>query len=79
MGLRPVFINDLITYLRAESDRGISITNNIEDVLAFMFADDVVCFSDTIVRLQRLINMTERFCKSVGDGIKFKQNKQYGF
>ena len=51
-----LFINDLIAYLRSESDRGIFISNEIEDVMAFMFADDI--------RLQRLINLVEKFCKS---------------
>ena len=70
-----LFINDLIAYLRAESDRGISITNNVEDVLAFMFADDVACFSDTIVRLQRLIDLIEKFCRSVGMELNLSKTK----
>ena len=61
-----LFINDLISYLRAETDQGIFISNDIEDALAFMFADDVSCFFDTIIRLQRLINLIEKFCNSVG-------------
>ena len=75
-----LFINDLIAYLRAESDRGIFISNDIEDLIALMFADDVACFSDTIVRLQRLINLIEKFCKSVGMklnlGLCYKRKKQ---
>ena len=50
-----LFINDLVEYLRAESDSGIFITNDIEDLFALMFADDVSCFSDTVIRLQRII------------------------
>ena len=61
-----LFINDLISYLRAESDQGIFISNDIEDAIALMFAADVSCFSDTIIRLQRLINLIGNFCKSVG-------------
>ena len=70
-----LFINDLISYLRAETDRGISITNDIEDALAFMFADDVSCFSYTVIRLQRLINLIEKFCNSVGMKLNLSKTK----
>ena len=51
-----LFINDLVAYLRSETDHGIFVSNDIEDLLALMFADDVSCFSDTVIRLQRLID-----------------------
>ena len=70
-----LFINDLILYLRAVSDRGIFISNDIKDVIALMFADDVACFSDTIIRLQRLINLIEQFCKSVGMKLNLNKTK----
>ena len=65
----------MISYLRAETDRGISITNDIEDALAFMFADDVSCFSYTVIRLQRLINLIEKFCNSVGMKLNLSKTK----
>ena len=65
----------MISYLRAESDRGILISNDIEDVVALMFADDVTCFSDTIIHLQRLINLIEQFCKSVGMKLNLNKTK----
>ena len=40
-----------------------------------MFADDVSCFSDTIIRLQRLINLIENFCKSVGMKLNLSKTK----
>ena len=70
-----LFINDLISYLRAESERGIFISNDIEDVIALMFADDVACFSYTIIRLQRFINLIEQFCKSVGMKLNLNKTK----
>ena len=57
-----LFINDLISYLRSESDSGVFISNEIEDVMALMFADDISCFADTVVRLKRLIDVIEIFC-----------------
>ena len=55
-----LFINDLVAYLKSETDHGIFVTNDIEDLLALMFADDVSCFSDTVIRLQRLIDLIEK-------------------
>ena len=48
-----LFINDLISYLRSESDSGVFISNEIEYIMALMFADDISCFADTVVRLKR--------------------------
>ena len=40
-----------------------------------MFADDVACFADTIVGLQRFLNELQRFCNSVGICINFDKTK----
>ena len=70
-----LFINDLVEYLRSETDSGIFISNDIEDLLALMFADDVSCFSDTVTRLQRLINLIEKFCNAVGMKLNLEKTK----
>ena len=59
-----LFINDLISYIKSECNRGIFVSQQIEDIFALMFADDVASFSDTIIRLQHQINCIERFCLS---------------
>ena len=61
-----LFINDLISYIRSECDRGVFVTDEIEDILALMFADDIVNVSNTIIRLQRQIYLLERLCEPVG-------------
>ena len=73
-----LFINDLVAYLRAEcnNNNGIFITNDIESLLALMFADDVSCFSDTLIRLPKMMDLIGQFCKSVGMEINLK--KKYG-
>ena len=58
------FIYDLLSYLRSECKNGLFISNEIEDVLALMFADDVSSFANSVVRLQKQINLIEKFCKS---------------
>ena len=70
-----LFINDLISYLRSESDSGVFISNEIEDVMALMFADDISCFADTVVRLKRLIDLIDFFCKSVGMTLNLTKTK----
>lgn len=70
-----LFINDLVSYLHSEFNQGIFVTNDIPDLLTLMFADDVSCFADNVVKLQRLINAIARFCKSVGMEINFDKTK----
>ena len=55
----------MTSYLRSECDRDVFVTDEIEDIFALMFADDIASVSDTIIRLQRQINLIERFCESV--------------
>ena len=70
-----LFVNDLVEYLRSETDSSIFISNDIEDLLALMFADDVSFFSDTVIRLQRLINLIEKFCNAVGMKLNLNKTK----
>ena len=51
------------------------ISNETEDVLALMFADDVSSFADSVVRLQRQIDLIEKFCKSVGMSLNLSKSK----
>ena len=60
-----LFINDLISYIKSECNRGTFVTQQIEDIFALMFADDVASFSDTNIRLQHQINYIQRFYLSV--------------
>ena len=69
-----LFINDLVSFLKAECDRGIFVTDQI-DMIALMFADDVACFSDTIIRLQHQINCIHSFCESVGMSLNLLKTK----
>ena len=70
-----LFINDLVSYLRSECENGVFISNENEDVLAYMFADDVSSFADSVVRLQKQINLIEKLCKSVGMSLNLSKTK----
>ena len=65
-----------MAYFRTEcnnNNNGIFVTNDIESLLTLMFADDVSCFSDTVIRLQKMIDLIGQFCKSVGMEINLKK------
>ena len=64
--LFTLFINDLIEYLRQECTNGVFVSNDIEDILALLFSDDVTCVSDTIFHLQKQLNVIHKYCLSVG-------------
>ena len=70
-----LFINDLVSCLKDECDRGVFVMDQIEDLLALMFADDVASFSETIIRLQHQINCIQRFCESVGMSLNLLKTK----
>ena len=41
---------------------GIFITENVLDVFCFMFADDVFCCYDTVMKLQQQLHIVDVFC-----------------
>ena len=70
-----LFINDLVLFLESKCNYGIFVINEIPDVLTLMFADDVASFSDTVVRLQKLIDLIAEFCKMVGMELNLDKTK----
>ena len=46
----------------SSENHGIQITQELYDLFALLYADDVTIFSDTPVGLQRLIGVLECFC-----------------
>ena len=49
--------------------------DEIDELLALLFADDVSSFNDTVIRLQRQINCIEEFCNIVGMQINLDKTK----
>ena len=64
-----IYINDLISYLKQKCQNGIFITNEIDELCALMFSDDVAIIADTVINLQRQLNHDE-FCDATGMKIK---------
>lgn len=61
-----MYINDLVTYLKLKCGSGVFITDQIDELYAFMFADDVAGVADTVVKLQHQINYVDEFCAATG-------------
>ena len=66
-------MNDLIELLYKDSNHGIFINENIDEILSLLFADDVANASDTVVNLQRQIHTAEKFCDSTGMKINMEK------
>ena len=71
-----LLINDLVSFLESRCNHGIFVTNEIPDVLTLMFADDVASFSDTVARVQKLIDLIAQFCKIVGMDLNLEKKLQ---
>ena len=54
-----LFINDMLAYLKDKCGPGISVTNGIDEVFEFMFADDVASVAETVNDLQQHIRHIE--------------------
>ena len=70
-----LFINDLIIYLKNAFPTGIFITEDICDLFALMYADDVSSMSETAIQLQRQINKISDFCDAVKMEINLDKTK----
>ena len=70
-----LFINDLISHMRATCRNGIFITEQVDDVHAFMFADDVASMADTVANLQDHIDRISEFCDSTGMKLNLSKSK----
>ena len=60
-----IFINELEKMLKKSKFRGISMENVI-DVFLPTYADDIVLLGDTVLELQKKINILEKFSEKWG-------------
>ena len=70
-----LFINDLIEELKLSCNNGIHITQEIDDIFAILYADDMANCSDTVRLLQAQINVISNFCDRTGMKINLKKTK----
>lgn len=70
-----LFINDLVAYLKQKCRSGIFISNDIEDLYALMFADDISSVAETVVKLQKQIDYIDEFCQETGMKLNLDKSK----
>ena len=70
-----LFINDLVDYLRVHCGNGIYVSQEADSLISLLFADDVAGFSDTVRRLQRIIDTIANFCDLIGMKIDLGKTK----
>ena len=69
-----IFINELERMLKLSEFKGIHVCEATE-VLLLMYADDIVLVGETVIQLQRKINILEQFCKKYGMKINLDKTK----
>jgi hypothetical protein len=60
--LFAMFINELYSMLCYHDIRGIQLFPDIMEIFLLMFADDIALIADTIIGLQKQLNLLCQFC-----------------
>ena len=64
--LFSLFINELADIIVNSGVRGVQLFPDLTEILLLMFADDLALISDSVVGLQKLLNILYRFCSDRG-------------
>ncbi|XP_077980235.1 uncharacterized protein LOC144435518 [Glandiceps talaboti] len=56
------YIEELNTMLMSSGQSGIQLTQDMYDLFALLYADDVIIFADSVTNLQHLIDILSTFC-----------------
>lgn len=70
-----MFLNDFIKLLNSSDCKGIYVDENSPNVMQFLFADDMANVADTVINLQRQINVLSDFCKKYGMSVNLDKTK----
>ena len=70
-----LFINELSRIFELKGIRGIQLYPDSVEITHLMFADDVAFVSDTIVGLQRQLNILETFCRTYSLTVNVQKTK----
>ncbi|MEW8546755.1 MAG: reverse transcriptase family protein, partial [Candidatus Thiodiazotropha sp.] len=73
--LFSLFINELITDIKSKCSNGIFITQDISDIYALLYADDIANCADTVISLQSQLNLVESFCARTGMRVNLNKTK----
>ena len=73
--LFSLFINELIADIKAKCPNGIFITQDISDIFALLYADDIANCADTVFSLQQQLQRIEMFCNKTGMPVNLGKTK----
>ena len=73
--LFSLFINELIVDIKANCHNGIFITQDISDIFALLYADDIANCADTVFSLQQQLQRIEIFCNKTGMRVNLGKTK----
>ena len=59
----PIVTNEFAREVENSGIRGVQLFLELVEILILMFVDDLALLSDTVIGLQRLLNLLFRFCK----------------
>ncbi len=76
--LFSLFINDFVKYVDNSNLRGIQLFPDITEILLLLFSDDLALLSDTVIGLQRLINMLAGFCLNYKLKVNISKDQSHG-
>ena len=54
---------------------GIQLTQDLHDLFSLLYADDVTIFADSVVNLQRLINILHQLCQKWAMKVNIEKTK----
>ena len=70
-----LYLNLFIRDINAEFNNGIFVTETAGKIQLLLYADDIVCISDTVGRLQQQINKLENYCLKWGMKVNLNKTK----
>ena len=73
--LFSLFINALADIINSSGLRGIQLFPDAVEILILLFADDVTLCSDTVIGLQRQINLLYNYCQDSGLSVNTNKTK----
>ena len=73
--LFSMFINELYSLLHDQGTRGIQLFPSITEIFLLMFADDIALVSDTVVGLQKQLNILCQFCQTYKISVNITKSK----
>jgi hypothetical protein len=70
-----MYLNELVKLCYTENCQGVFINENFPNICLLLYADDLILCSDTVGRLQKLINTLQKYCKISGMKVNLSKTK----